>query len=190
MNRTASSTRMVALALALAAGLAAVVPVWAKFHRPVTLSRPGQDANYPTIAMHSTGRALVLWSRFDGAKWRLQGRQRSPEGVYTPLRTLSQPGGDVRWFADAAINGNGDALIVWHRFDGANYRVQARTWSAAGVLGLVQTLSGSGIDSRVPMVAFDSAGNALVVWSERPGDQIRARSVSAQRQCCGGVGEI
>ena len=81
-----------------------------------------------------------------------------------------------------AVDANGDAVFTWERFDGANWRIQARTRSAVGVLSAVQTLSAAGQNAFSPQVAVDDAGDAVFTWSRSDGAssrvQTRARSVA------------
>jgi len=80
---------------------------------------------------------------------------------------------------NVAVNSNGDAVAVWRRNDGAHYRVQTRTRSAAGVLGAILNLSGPGTDAiAVPQVAINDVGEAAFVWQLLDG-AIQARSLSA-----------
>jgi hypothetical protein len=68
-----------------------------------------------------------------------------------------------------AIDNNGNGLAVWERFDGANFRVQARTRSASGVLGSVQDLSAAGQNAEEPQVGIDANGKGVAVWASFSG---------------------
>jgi hypothetical protein len=57
-------------------------------------------------------------------------------------------------------------------------RVQARTRSAAGVLGAVQTLSASGQDAYYPQVAVNQSGNAATVWNRYDGANERIQATT------------
>ena len=81
-----------------------------------------------------------------------------------------------------AVDPDGDAAFAWSRFDGTRTRVQARTRSAAGVLGPVRTLSRSTeTATSAPELAIDGAGRAVVVWTANDGttDRLRTRALSA-----------
>jgi hypothetical protein len=66
---------------------------------------------------------------------------------------------------------DGDALVVWHR----NGAVQARSRSAAGALGAIQTVATLGVD---PKVAVDTDGDALIVWDGGYGIEARSRTAA------------
>jgi hypothetical protein len=160
-----------------------------------TLSPSGQNAIRPQVGLDATGDAVVVWQRFDGSSssccYRVQARSRSATGTLGPVETLSAPGQDST-FPQIGIDGNGNALIVWQRFDGSSssccLRAQAQARSATGTLGAVQTLSAGGNDARQVEVAMDPGGDAVVVWQRYDGStdcggsgcrRVQARSRSA-----------
>lgn len=85
---------------------------------------------------------------------------------------LSAAGQDA-YDADLAQDANGNSLTVWNRFDGTNFRIQARRRAADGTLDPVVTISQSGRDSFEPQVEFDASGNAIVVWTQWDGGNSR-----------------
>jgi uncharacterized protein YheU (UPF0270 family) len=118
----------------------------------------------------------------------------SAQGVWSAPVTLSQPGQDA-FGSHVGVDQSGNAVFVWQRRDGTTgcggsgcFRIQARTRSAGGVLGPVETLSAPGKHAFIPQVAVDLNGNAVFVWSrsdETTGcggsgcSQIKARARSA-----------
>jgi hypothetical protein len=140
----------------------------------------GDRGTRPRLAMNPTGKALVVWQRSDGADTRIQGRARSAAGVLGDIETYSRSGQDAS-VPEVAIDTQGDAVVAWQRSDGVNDRVQARTRSAAGVLGRITNLSRPGRHGRNPRLANDADGDALVVWEDTAGAirKIQGRDVSA-----------
>jgi hypothetical protein len=147
-----------------------------------TLSKAGQDALGPQVVMDANGNAIVGWTRFDGAHYRIQLRPRSSSGMLGSTQTLSEAGQDA-FGPQLGVDGVGNAVVVWGRSDGTNGRIQLRRRSASGTISPVQTLSGAGQSAGDAHVAVDGQGNALVVWSRSNGTnnqvQARRRSVSA-----------
>jgi uncharacterized protein YheU (UPF0270 family) len=118
----------------------------------------------------------------------------SAQGVWSAPVTLSQPGQDA-FGSHVGVDQSGNAVFVWQRRDGTTdcsgsgcFRIQARTRSAGGALGPVETLSAPGKHASIPQVAVDPNGNAVFVW-QRPDEttgcggsgcyQIKARARSA-----------
>jgi microcompartment protein CcmK/EutM len=145
------------------------------------LSAAGQNAFSPQVALNGNGNGLEVWTRFNGLCQcdKTQARPVSSAGVLGSVQDLSA-GGQNAESPQVAIDAGGNALAVWQRFDGTNDRVQARTRSAAGVLGAVQTLSDAGQNAFSPQVAIDAAGAGITVWTRYDGtnDRVQARTLS------------
>jgi hypothetical protein len=114
---------------------AAFKPSGGSFAAPVTISDPGFDANEPQVDFDATGKAIAVWSRFDGTVTtppqcclRVQASTRTAGagGTFSNETTLSEPGRDA-FDAQAAAGPNVDAngVIVWTRSDGSTLRVQS-----------------------------------------------------------------
>jgi len=106
---------------------AAYKPAGGAFGAPVTVSAALGDASAPQVSMDATGKAIVVWQRFDGTKLRVQAAIRSAGagGSFGATTTLSAPGSDA--FEPQVAAGNdvdSNASICWTRSDGTNLRVQ------------------------------------------------------------------
>ena len=133
----------------------------------------------PQIASDADGDAIAVFSRRGPKFWRAKARMISAGGVLGTPITLSAPGGDA-FNAQIASDAQGDAVAVWERFDGENWRVQARAISRGGVLGPILNLSAAGEDALGPQVASDVDGDSVAVWERFDGTnwQVQARMIS------------
>jgi hypothetical protein len=155
-----------------------------------TLSDPLQNAESPQVAIDSNGNAIVVWERSDGTNTRIQEVQISSAGVPGSVQTLSDGGADA-FSPQVAVGGNGNALVVWSRFQSACPcdKIQDRTVSAAGVLGSsIQGLSPSPYGNESPQVGIDANGNGVVVWESFKGSQENV--LGRTRSAAGGLGSI
>jgi hypothetical protein len=181
MVRVGRGLACVAPALVLAA-LVAPPGASATWAAPLDLSIPGQDAVDPQVAVDAGGDAVFTWRALDGPSYRVQARARSAAGALSAVQTLSPAGAVVAiGSAQVAVDADGDAVFAWALWDGANYRIQTRARSAAGVLSSVQTLSVAGWNALVPRVAVDADGDAVFTWVRYDGlnDRVQARARSA-----------
>ncbi len=144
------------------------------------VSAAGQDASEPQVASDADGDAVAVWKRAVGEDYSVQARTISAAGVLGSIENLSAAG-QTAVGAQVASDADGDAVAVWHRYDGSRYRVQARTISAAGVLGPTRTLSAAGENAFLPQVASDADGDAVAVWYRFDGskDRVQARTIPA-----------
>ena len=177
-SRTPVRTLGLSVALALGLGTltlpAEAVATWTT---PVSLSTSGQDAFAPSVAMDDSGDAVFAWRRSDGSNERIEAQTRAADGTLGPIQRVSragQPATGVQVDMDA----DGDAVLVWVRSDGADDRVQARTLSSAGALGVIRTLSDPGEDAVWPRVAVDADGDAAIVWRRSDGTHERVEAVT------------
>jgi hypothetical protein len=147
-----------------------------------TLSEAGQNARDPQLAVDPDGNAVVVWTRSDGANYRIQARRRSASGSLSAVQTLS-PAGQDAGSPQVAVDPDGNAVVVWIRSDGANFRIQARRRAESGGLSAVQDLSAAGQHAEGPQLAMDRSGRALVVWQRYDGTHIR---IQARRRTASG----
>ena len=132
---------------------AAVRPAGGSFAAGVAISPSGRSASGPQISIDSTGKAVAVWYRFDGAFDRIQVAVRPPNGSFAAATTLSMPGLEA-YEPRVATGPNADAntAAVWTGSDGTNLRVQAAR--RRDYVGYPRPLSGS--PTRAPMVpAYD-----------------------------------
>jgi hypothetical protein len=140
------------------------------------VSAVGEEAVRPRLAVAPTGIAVALWGAYVGGKQVIKARSRSATGTLSSIQTLSPPGQNAD-YPEVAVDANGDAVAVWHQYDGTTNcgglpgcrRAQARARSAGGTLGPVQTLSAAGRHALIPQVAIDADGDGLIVWTRRDG---------------------
>ena len=134
------------------------------------LSAVGESAIQPRVGIGPGGEATVVWNRFDGANWIIQGQRLGTGGA--PAGGVLNLSATTRSAAEPqlAVGANGVATAVWGRWDGGSFVVQARRLDAGGNLlaGPVQ-LSAGGRDAADPRVAAGPGGGATVLWSRFDG---------------------
>jgi hypothetical protein len=153
-----------------------------------TLSEAKQDAAEPQVAVAEDDTATVVWSRFDGSSSIVQERQIAPSGEPgASTENLSATGGSAIQ-PRLAVAADGAATVVWNRFDGSNWIVQAQRLSATGLPeGATENLSAAGRSAAEPQLALDAAGAATVVWDRSDGSSfvVQARRLNAEGEPTG-----
>jgi hypothetical protein len=138
------------------------------FGAPQDLSAAGQNASFPEVAVDGQGNAIAVWRRFDGTNFIVQAAARAAGGSFGAPQDLSAAG-QKAGFPEVAVDGQGNAIAVWQRFDGTNFIMQAAARAAGGSFGAPQDLSAAGQTANDPQVAVDGQGNAIAVWSRSNG---------------------
>jgi hypothetical protein len=141
------------------------------------LSAAGGDAYPGDVAVDPAGNATFAWYRYNGSEYVIQTRALSAAGVLSLDQTISDPG-EFAYGPEVGVDAAGNAVFTWYRNDGSNWRVQTRSVSAAGVPGLLRTLSTGGQDAVFPHIAVNAAGDAVVGWQRSDGTNTRAEAAT------------
>jgi hypothetical protein len=134
------------------------------------LSESGGDAVEADVAVAADGTATAVWSRFDGEDSIVQERRISAAGVLGEPRNDLSAAGESAIQPRVGIAPDGTATVVWNRFDGANWVIQARRLDADGVPAAgTLNLSAAGRAAAEPQLSVDQTGTATVVWDRFDG---------------------
>ncbi|HEU5106532.1 MAG TPA: glycosyl hydrolase [Solirubrobacterales bacterium] len=146
------------------------------------ISLAGESAIQPRVGVGPDGTATVVWNRFDGANWVIQARRMNPAGVPAGAAVNLSASGRSAAEPQLALDPDGAVTVVWDRFDGTSFVVQARRLDPAGVIGATTfNLSAGGRDAADPQVATSPQGTATVLWSRFDGSNwlVQRRDVDA-----------
>jgi hypothetical protein len=139
-------------------------PAGGTFSQPLRASTTGAATGPPDVAVDTQGNAIAVWTESEGSIQRTVRAFRPAGGSFSDPKVISVAGfytGNPRVVISAA----GDALAIWQEGDGVTQRVGAAFRPAGGDFGEAEPLGGAGAGGNGLDAAFDSQGNALVVWS-------------------------
>ena len=159
---------------------AATRPPGGTFGTPVDLSAPGQDAFDPQIATSPDGAATAVWSLFDGSNFIIQAATRPPGGTFGTPVDLSAAGQDA-FGSQITTAPDGTATVVWRRFNGSDFIIQAATRPPGGTFGASLDLSAPGQDALFPQIAIAADGVATASWQRSDGANSIIQSVSTEQ---------
>ncbi|MFZ1925148.1 MAG: choice-of-anchor Q domain-containing protein [Solirubrobacteraceae bacterium] len=151
----------IALALGLATASPAAASVWTA---AANLSEEGQSAYGPQVAMDASGDATAVWTRFNGSNDVVETAVKTAEESWGTPVTVSEAGEEASE-PQVAVDGAGDATIVWRRFNGSNYVVQVAVKPAGESWEKPATVSEAGEEASEPQIAVDAAGDATAIWT-------------------------
>jgi hypothetical protein len=131
----------------------------------VNVSKDGQDAGTPRVALDGSGNAVATWTRCNGSNWIVQASTRPALlDAWTAAVDLSQSGHDADQ-TRLAVNARGDVVVGWKRSDGTNTIAQAAIGSTgSGLWGPPIDLSAPGANAETPEVAIGPGGDAIAMW--------------------------
>jgi hypothetical protein len=165
---------VVAVSVLAFATTAQAAPV---FLSAIDISDAGQDGFGPQVKIDSSGNVHSVWTRSDGANFRIQYSTRTPSGAWSAPVNISDPGQGAS-NPQLAIDPSNNILAVWSRSDGTNLRIQAAYKPSAGAFAAPVTVSDPGFDAFKPAVDMDGTGKAIAVWSRFDGTNIRVQGTT------------
>jgi hypothetical protein len=134
------------------------------------ISPPGADL--PTVGANGAGDSAYAWLTENQAKTRfiLLARTRSASGVLGPLQTIAELN-NTDWKIEQpeiAVDANGNAVVSWTELAtlGGRGEIKARSLSATGLLGPVQTISSNQetATGKLGKVEMQPDGDAVFSW--------------------------
>ena len=142
---------------------AAIRPAGGSFGAPGALSATGSGAVHPQIAMNAAGDALVAWEHLVGQTMVVQAVVRPAGGTFSAPVDLSAAG-LMGPLPRVAIDGAGNATVVWTQTGPAGTTVQVATRPAGGTWSAAADLSPAG-DASSGQVATNGPGETIAVWT-------------------------
>jgi hypothetical protein len=150
---------------------AASAPANGSLQAPTTLSEAGEEGGDPYIAVNARGDALAVWDGHYGDNDVVREAYRPAGGSWQATVDVSGETEEIESLR-VALDAQGDAAIAWAGSpkEAGGYDVARAAYRPAG--GNWQTptiLSEDGGNAFPTDVAFDQAGNAVVVWERSNG---------------------
>ena len=168
---------------------------WSKVE---TYSNGSKHAGFAQPALNSDGNALIYWREADtdtaqlitlpfkefkilSPSAHLSVRSRTADGLLGTVHQLSPDGNDAFNSAvevpdhNIVFTDKGEAVAVWHAFDGNDYRIYVARMNIDGVWGAPVALSKSGHHAKLPSMAIADDGSIAVTWQRSDGLHSRIR---------------
>ena len=140
-----------------------------------TVSPEGVKGVNPSLAVDNSGNIISAWQvKKDGYQQILVSYSPTGGDMAKVVSTFISKAGGNAYYPEVKMDTNGNALVVWRWSDGKNYRIQAayRANELDSKWSTPVNISFEGLDAdhatrerNGSLIAFDSAGNAQVVWT-------------------------
>ena len=159
-------------------------PAGGAWQTPIPVSPTGgAAANEPRLAENARGDVVAIWEHFYSEEIIEAATRSGPGGTWAKAVSLSreETGKGEPGLQQVALDGRGDAVAVWSRFDPANQDIVE---AAAGQIATASwqppvTISGKGKNfEESPQVGVDENGDAVAVWERWNGSNEVAEAVS------------
>jgi len=123
------------------------------------------------IAMDVAGNAIAVWRLHDGTRTNIWANRYDATNSWGTAQLIETNDAGNASSPRVALDPAGNAIVVWHQFDGARNNIWANRYAATagwGTAELIETGDGDGIQ---PDVGLDASGDALVLWSQFDGTE-------------------
>ena len=151
----------------------------------VRISEGAGTTGFPGgVVLDNSGNAIAVWPQIDGigVDSIYANRYVTDSGWGTP--ELIESGSGIALSPQIAVDGSGNAIVVWQQADGAGINsIYANRYVAGSGWGTPELIeSGSGT-AEGSSIAMDSGGNAIAVWDQDDGTGVW--SIYANRYVAG-----
>jgi len=140
----------------------------------------------PTVVVDRSGNAVVVWEDHRNGNVDIYAQKLNGSGNrlwVTDVCVNSDNGTAGQWSPAAALDGSGNAVVVWYDYRNGDSDIYAQKLNGSGnrlwVADVCVNSDDGTAGQRSPSIAVDGSGSAIVVWSDdRNGD--RNRDIYAQ----------
>ncbi len=125
-------------------------------------------ASYPDIGTDDSGNAISVWTHNDGTNIQIVTNRYIKDKGWGDSDFLTA-GGFNSLSPRIAVNGHGNATVVWRYSDGTRYDIVARNYFPGSGWGSGSNLESIDGDVQYPQVDINNNGHAIAVWAQDDG---------------------
>lgn len=129
------------------------------------------DASQPKAAADPEGNAITVWKQWDGERFNIWANRYVPGTGWGTSESIENENKGNAENPRVAVDRNGNAIAIWHQWDGARYNVWANRYVPGTGWGNAQTVDNDNGDAENPQIGVDANGYAIAVWTQK--DSVR-----------------
>ena len=121
----------------------------------------------PQIAVDGAGNAIAVWSQDDGSNYNIYAnRYTASTGTWGTEELIESSSVANTVSPQIAVDGNGNAIVVWQQSDGIDESIYANRYTASTDSWGTEELLENSDDGHAsdPQIAIDDDGNGVAVW--------------------------
>lgn len=135
----------------------------ASWQPPTAISSSALNAEAPDVAMSASGTAAAVWQSSSGATSVVESNVLPLGGSWTGEEAISAPATVTEPPHVVADPATGDFTAIWSR-SGTGLVAEVASRPAGGGWQAPAQVSTAGLEAHAPVVAVDSAGDAVAAW--------------------------
>lgn len=131
---------------------------------PTTIATLGDGGLY-SLAVGAAGSAMAVWNQYVGTTLSLYSSRYAAGAWAAPSLDGTKTNMAGSYSVSVAMDGNGNAIVVWDEIDSGDVVSSWARRFVAGVGGAAVRIDDL-TAGRFPRIAMDAAGNAMAVWEK------------------------
>lgn len=131
---------------------------------PTTIATLGDGGLY-SLAVGAAGSAMAVWNQYVGTTLSLYSSRYVAGAWAAPSLDGTKTNMAGSYSVSVAMDGNGNAIVVWDEIDSGDVVSSWARRFVAGVGGAAVRIDDLTV-GRFPRIAMDAAGNAMAVWEK------------------------
>ena len=163
--------------------LAASMPAGGTWASPVAISSSALNAEAPDVAMSASGTAAAVWQSSSGATSVVESNELTLGGSWSGEEAISAPATVTEPPHVVADPATGAFTAIWSR-SGTGLVAEVASRPASGGWNAPESISTPALEAHAPVVAVDSAGDAVAAWYRFDGS---VGSVEGVERAAGGA---
>lgn len=124
----------------------------------------------PQVAIDATGNAIAVWSLKDGIRHDIWANRYVVGTGWGSAELIETDNTGDASFPQIAVDTSGNAIAVWHQFDGIRNNIYANRYIVGTGWASVELIETDNAGyANYPQLAVDVNGNAIAVWRQYDG---------------------
>jgi Glucodextranase, domain B len=126
-------------------------------------------ARDPQVAVDGLGNFVAVWFQYDGSRADIWSNRYVVGAGWEVAQLAETNVSQGAYCPDVAVASSGDAVAVWHQYDGTQHNIWANRYVVGTGWGTAELIENDLGEAVFPEVALDNSGNAVVVWEQWDG---------------------
>ena len=128
------------------------------------------DALLPQVAVDGSGNVVAIWYQDDGTRFNIWSNRYVAGTGWGVAELIETDNAGHALYPQVAVDVSGNAVAVWHQYDGTTYNIWSNRYVAGTGWGMAELIETDNAGhAYYPQVAADASGNAVAVWEQHDG---------------------
>ena len=141
----------------------------ADWSTPEAIDSGDDEAYLPQVKFDGSGNAIAVWSQKDATQFSVYANRYVAGTGWADATLVESLETGTPYSVSApqlAVDASGNALVVWDHYDGSHYNLWYNRYDVNSGWQSEAPLENDDLDIRLPALAMNASGNAIVAWAK------------------------